>query len=191
MRTGMLLASMLTLCRLAPVTAQGQSPPVRLHSELAVTAGLGTLVATPFQEPGQVLSRESHVAVGATIRVTVLGNARGGLMVSGTYVRDEAGRELGAATAGLQILAGRTGAIPIHLGFGLVRQPTDDYCTDDCLPPPATRTSPALTLGIGYLLTIGRRVAIGPELGYIRALNGGPQPHYHAVLLGIRLARRI
>ena len=147
------------------------------------------MVATPFQGPGQVFPRESQLAAGATLRVAVLGNVRGALMIDGTYVRDEAGRELGAATVGLQILAGRTGAIPIHIGIGLVRQPSDEVCVDDCSVPPAgATTNPALTMAVGYLLKVRRRGSIGPELGYTRALNGGL--HYHAVLLGARVAHQ-
>lgn len=130
-----------------------------------------------------------YEGVSLGVRYTTPVSTKVSAALQGLAFRAPGGRSLQMATVGLELRVGRYRQVPLNLGFGVVRQPSELLCVGSC--PGASRrfahrSRATLAGSVAYEWSTRSGLGVGPEFTISRAFGGGLR--YWSIHLGLRVA---
>ncbi|MCC7133332.1 MAG: hypothetical protein IT352_11815 [Gemmatimonadales bacterium] len=171
-----------------PTGAGAQQPSRGTGPTLSGVAGPAVIVET-WDYATLSLPDSWYEGVSLGARITMPLSPKVSAALRGLAFRAPGGRSLQLATAGLELRAGRYRQVPLNLGFGVVRQPSELLCIAPC--PGASRrfghrSRATLAGSVAYEWATRSGLGIGPEFTVTRAFGGGLR--YWSIHLGLRVA---
>lgn len=182
------LASVLLLVAV-PIGAAAQRSARGAGPTISATVGPAIIVES-WAYANLSIPDTWHEGASLSLRLTTPFGGMLAAALQGIAFQAPDGRSLQSATAGLELRAGRHHQVPLNLGFGAVRQPSELLCADSCpgdSPKYGHNTRAAVAASVAYEWNPRSGLGIGPELTVTRALTDGQR--YWSIHLGLRLAK--
>lgn len=181
------LCAAVVLLVVTPTGAGAQQASRGTEPTLSVVAGPAIIVET-WDSAILSIPDSWYEGVSLGVRFTTPLNPKVSAALRGLAFRAPGGRSLQLATAGLELRAGRYRQVPLNLGFGVVRQPSELLCIAPC--PGASRrfghrSRATLAGSVAYEWSTRSGLGIGPEFTVSRAFGDGLR--YWSIHLGLRV----